>query len=251
MSCGIACRNTILSYHLPAFFSIFSATFFTIEIALKLISSYSHKHFIIYTDLRSILGSLQSNLCSPSFISVLHLCNELSNRGFHILLCWAPAHVWIKGNEAADKAAKQAVNLSNSPVSYSGMKLEVTSYIRTIWQREWDWPFDNNLKDIKPHNIKWPIISPRKNDIILTHLRIGHSWLTHRHLFLAEEQPICHHFHSSSLTIHHILTDCVGLRHKYRHYFHSSSPSLTNLVGENPHPELFNFLKDINFYHEI
>ena len=41
----------------------------------NLISSYSYKHFIIYTDSRNILDTLQSNPYSPSFISVLQLYN--------------------------------------------------------------------------------------------------------------------------------------------------------------------------------
>ena len=64
-------------------------------------------------------------------------------------------------------------------------------------------------------------------------------------------EPICPHFYSSTLTTRHLLTDCLGLRHMYRLHFHSSSPSLMLLIGEKPHYELFNFLKDANFYHEI
>ena len=113
VGCGIICKNTVLSYRLPTFFSVFSAEFLAVELALKLISSYSHKYFIIYTDSRSVLEMLQSNSCSPSFITVLQLYNELHNKGFHIVFCWVPAHVSIKGNEAADKAAKQACNPLN------------------------------------------------------------------------------------------------------------------------------------------
>ena len=95
----------------------------------------------------------------------------------------------------------------------------------------------------QPYITIWSTINPRKSDDILTLLRIGHSRLTHTHLLMAEDQPTCPHYHSSVLTIRHILSDCFGLRHKYRQYNHSSSPSLTNLLGENPHPELFNFFK--------
>ena len=42
-----------------------------------------------------------------------------------------------------------------------------------------------------------------------------------------------------------------GLRHLYRHYFNSSLPSLKNLLGEKPHTEIINFLKEANFYHYI
>ena len=119
VGCGIVCMNTILSYRLPPFFSVFTPEFFAVETALKLISSYSHKHFIIYTDSRSVIDSLQSLSCSPSFLSVLQLYNELINKGFHIHFCWVPAHIGIRGNEAADKATKQACTPFNSPVPYS------------------------------------------------------------------------------------------------------------------------------------
>ena len=227
--------NTILSYHLPPFFSA--------ETVLKHISSYSHKSFIIYTDSRSVIESLQSISCSPSFISVLQLYNKLINKGFHILFCWVPAHIGIRGNKAADKAAKQACTPFNSPVPYSDVKMAINSFMNKNWQREWDGSSENKLKEIKPCIAIWPTLTPRKTDVILTRLRIGHSRLTHRHLLLAAEEPICPYCHSSVLTIRHLLTDCLGLHHMYRHYFHSSSPNLTNLVGENPHVELINFLK--------
>ena len=237
----------ILSYRFLAFFSVFSTEFLAVKLALNLISSNSHKQYIIYTDSKSVLGILHSNSCSPSFISVLHLYNELCIKGFHILFCWVPAHVGIKGNEAA----KHACNPLNSPVPYSDLKLAITSFIRKKWQREWDMYSENKLKEIKPYIEIWPTISPRKFDVIFTRLRIGHSRLTHRHLLLGEDEPTCSHCHSSALTIRHLLTDCLGLRNMYRLYFHSFSPSLTNLLCENPHLELLNFLKDINLYHNI
>ena len=85
-------------------------------------------------------------------------------------------------------------------------------------------------------------ISPGKFDVILTCLRIGHSMLIHRHLLLAEDKRTCSHCHSSALTICHLLIDYLGLCNMFRKYFHSSSPSLTDLLGENPHKELLNFL---------
>ena len=251
VGCGIVCRNTVLSYRLPAFYSVFSAEFLAIETALKLISSYSHRHFIIYTDSKSALDSLQSNSCSSSFISVLQLYNDLCNKGFHILFCWVPAHVGIKGNEAADKAAKQACNHLNSPVPYSDIKSAISSFIENKWLGEWEGYTENKLSNIKPCIAIWSTFSPKKIEVILTSSGIGHSILTHRHLLLDEEEPIFPHCHFSVLTIRHLLTECPGLHHMYRHYFHSSSPILTNLLGENPHHELFNFLKEANFYHYI
>ena len=130
VGCGIICRNIVLSYCLPSFISVFTIEFLAIELPLKFISSYSHKHFIIYTNSRSVLETFHSNSCSPSFISVIQLYNKLCNKEFHILFCCVPAHVGIKGNEAADKAVKQACTSLNSPIPYSDLKLAITSLIK-------------------------------------------------------------------------------------------------------------------------
>ena len=80
---------------------------------------------------------------------------------------------------------------------------------------------------------------------------ISYEKITHRHLLLREDPPYCPHCHFSVLTIRHLLTDCPGLRHLYRHSFNSSSPNLTTLLGENPHAGIINFLKEANFYNYI
>ena len=52
----------------------------------------------------------------------------------------------IKGNGAADKAAKQICNPLNSSVPYSDVKLAVKGFIRQSWQREWDGQTENKEK---------------------------------------------------------------------------------------------------------
>ena len=61
VGCGIVCRNTILSFHQPVFYSVFSAEFLAIKTVLKLISSYFHRRFVIYSDSKSVLDSLQTH----------------------------------------------------------------------------------------------------------------------------------------------------------------------------------------------
>ena len=152
----------------PSIFSIFFTEFLAVETALKHISLYSPKHFIIYSDSKSFLDRLHSSSCPPSFISVLKLYKELCNKGYHILLCWVPGHVGITGNKAADKAAKSACTPLNYPVPYSDLKLAITSFTRKNWQREWDGFSENKLSEIKPSIAIWPTLNSRKIDDILT-----------------------------------------------------------------------------------
>ena len=97
-----------------------------------------------------MLEILQSNSCSPSFISVLQHYHDLFNKGFHISFFGVPAHLGIKGNEAHNKAANQECKPLTSLVPYSDFKLDVNFFIGQRWQREWDSLTENKLKEIKP-----------------------------------------------------------------------------------------------------
>ena len=79
---------------------------------------------------------------------------------YNLLFRWGPAHVGIKGNEAADKAIKQTCYLLNSPVSYSDIKQTVNSFIRQKWQREWHVQTENELNEIKPCIAMWSTFIP-------------------------------------------------------------------------------------------
>ena len=82
-------------------------------------------------------------------LSVLKLYTELSKKGFHILFCWVPGHEGIRGNEAADKAAKKACYHLNCPVTYSDIKHAIKLFSINKWQRKWNGHHGNKLYDIK------------------------------------------------------------------------------------------------------
>ena len=65
---------------------------------------------------------------------------------------WVPGHVGIRGNEAADRAAKKA--LDNKPtadlIPFSDLKSLTAKYVQQVWQKEWN---ETGLVSNKFHEI--------------------------------------------------------------------------------------------------
>ncbi|GFV35355.1 RNase H domain-containing protein [Trichonephila clavipes] len=130
------------------------------------------------------------------------------------------------------------------------MKHVILHHILTTWQESWSQQLDNKLHSVKPVIGARPVMPMRRTDVKLTRLRIGHTRFTHRHLLLggnAAECPSC----KVSYTVHHILIDCPVLNHHRITFFHTSILTLSDLVGEIPHQNLFAFIRKIGFLYLI
>ena len=207
---------------MPDATSIFTAEAKALLSALEFISAYDFKNkFIIFTDSFSVLQSLQqSNPRNPVIKDILMKHHELSDRK-NIIYCWIPSHVGIPGNEYADKEVKLALNLpiKEQKNPFSDYKPCITKYIHSKWQQSWDTKEFNKLRTIKPligdDYYSRPV---RRDDVVLTRCRIGHSRLTHSYLLNREDQPECIGCYAP-LTIKHILIDCIDMAMvRDRHY---------------------------------
>ena len=72
----------------------------------------------------------------------------------------------------------------------------------------WDTAVDNKLHSIKPILSEWrpAYRMDRKEEVVLSRLRTGHSYATHS--YLLKEQPMCIPC-DAPFTIKHILLYCV------------------------------------------
>ena len=67
--------------------------------------------WVIYTDSLSSILAIENNREShPILNQIYDILTDLQNQGKQLTLCKVPAHLGIKGNENADKAAKQTIN---------------------------------------------------------------------------------------------------------------------------------------------
>ena len=96
----------------------------------------------------------------------------------------------VRGNESADRLAKNAVteDRSSQPIPYTDLKSKTNAYIKDLFQRDWDLQTENKLHDIYPvlDTIPRYSFSSRKEETVFTRLRSGHSYLTHVFLLKGE-----------------------------------------------------------------
>ena len=76
----------------------------------------------------------------PVLVQILDLYTEMTRDGREIVFIWVPGHVGIRGNLAADSAAKDALDgdISVELIPFSDLKSRTNKYILELWQSEWD-----------------------------------------------------------------------------------------------------------------
>ena len=68
----------------------------------------------------------------------------IKGKGIDIEIKWTPGHAKIKGNEKADRLAKEASNEAElmtdegACISQSELKRAAKTHGLTVWQRQWD-----------------------------------------------------------------------------------------------------------------
>ena len=105
----------------------------------------------------------------------------MTREGREIVFIWVPGQAGIRGNSAADSAAKDALDgdISVELIPFSDLKPRTNKYILEMWQSEWDEFPENKLYKIFPV-LKECIVchqTNRKEETVMARLHIGHFLL--------------------------------------------------------------------------
>jgi len=155
--------------------------------ALKYAMKSTHRQFVVYSDSMSCLQAIQCRSLDNSAIIDIFIKHErLIAMKKSVTFFWVPSHVGIMGNERADSAAIAALSgpLSHFKVPACDFRYSSQKYTRGEWQITWSQCVNNKLFAIKPllgvRSKSYRKI--RREEIMLSRIRIGHSHLTHSYL---------------------------------------------------------------------
>jgi len=255
VACSFYSRRSIMKMRLPAQMSVYSSELIGILSILKCIENiHDAEHFIICSDsLSGIMAIHNHDIRNTYILEILKSLTKIHNISKLVVLMWCPAHVGIPGNERADSLAKTALSSERTadfPIPASDLRYSIKELVRRQWQLEWDSQIHNKLHTIQPNIGPWPLCQreSRREEIVLTRIRIGHSHLTQRYLLCGDVQPECVAC-VCPLTVQHILIECADFMHIRRKYF--SVPSMRELFEKVSPSKIFSFLKEIELFYLI
>ena len=261
-------------FKLPDNMSVYSSELVAIIKALEWILEHKPIRTVILSDSLSSLQSIEHSLSDsrPDLIhEIEHLFTQICYVGSEVTLCWVPAHVNIRGNEAADKAAKDSLNKCKTDVKMglgvNEINSIITDKVNKKWQNEWDkdcngrWLY-SILGGNKSNTPPVQLINKR-DDTIITRLRLGKTGLkSHIATLLQNTSPICTGCNQEDETIDHIFTKCSKIkneRHILKNKLKEQYIPLTLSAILNPkvhhrnyvYQLIIDYLKSTGYYNQI
>ena len=177
--------------------------------------------------------------------------DSMSN-GKEIIICWTPSHIGVRGNERADSVAKSALDLApdKSRIPYTDLKSTINKFLQTKWQHQWNNNIHNKLFQIQPTVGEWRPASrkSRREQVVISRLRIGHTRLTHSSILKQEPQPQCLTC-QTTCTVKHILKESRAFAVIRKRFFKVNS--LTNLFENVKIDDILSFLRETELYQKI
>lgn len=210
-------NETLVSHRIQNIASVYSAELIAIFACLSHLSQLPpNNKFLLLTDSLSSLHSLTDPYTINPLIQRIYLTlNTLNSINSQITFIWIPGHIGLPEHDIVDHAAKQATLFprvtDNIRLPVSDHKNHYRSLILQSWHDLWKNQPHNKLLRIKKTPTPWKssFRQSRREEVVLARLRIGHSRITHSHLFNTDSPSpaSCPHCTQQHLTVDHIF-DC-------------------------------------------
>lgn len=251
---AVVYENNIASERLMDFTSIFTAEMSAILKAIELATAIEGRCSIITDSLSSLLAIQNLKTKDPLTKTIQSILAENSDK---LSFIFVHSHIGIEGNETADAEAKKALDFTNPTdltVTLNDLGKRIKKLMSQLRKDEWESLEDSHkLKthtQIIPDNRDYKLEN-RKDDRIISRLRIGHTRYTHSYMLKSPHViPTCE-VCQVPITVNHILIECSKYESCRRDL--SVENTLTGIFKPNiaNSVKLIEFIKKIGLYGEI
>ena len=221
VSCAFTINSAYVSYKLSKGLSVYTAELVAIWEAIKYVNTRRINKSVVCTDSKSAIQALTaSSYDHPILTEIADIYHRIVQAGYECILLWIPGHRGIRGNERADYWANRAHDKPDMTLVPTGHR-EYVPYIRRCIKEFFNQTWQNYrltfLKTVKPVAEYWGSCSRkvRREEVVLSRMRLGHTLLTHGHIIGRNPAPVCITC-QCPVTVQHIIVDCVLYREARR-----------------------------------
>ncbi|XP_062713477.1 uncharacterized protein LOC134290367 [Aedes albopictus] len=241
---GIYSRTTEMYHSLPIQCSVFSAEAAAIFLAT---TTPCDNPMLVVSDSDSVLSAITNPSNRHPFIQKIQ--EALENPSTRTTFMWVPGHCGILGNERADILA--GIGRNSPTLTRTVPRDDIKSWLKerlwTAWSGAWRRNREPFLRKIKNTTSTWQDQPSRREQVVLSRLRTGHTRLSH------DMGSTGGGFHrqcetcGTRNTVEHFLINCPILEHlRTIHEITSIDSTLQNdTVKER---QLINFLKEAGLF---
>ncbi|XP_055499259.1 uncharacterized protein LOC129701820 isoform X1 [Leucoraja erinacea] len=168
------------------YLTVYTVELYAILMAVRWMEQMQPCKVLICSDSLSAIQSIGSGASHrrPDLVyEILLLLSQVTRRGSDVTLLWVPAHIGVLGNEKVDKLAKEAVKKRNIDVNLQLSKSEGKHIVWKKINQEWQQYWEQETKGRRLYSLQNRVGitarrgGNRREQVVLTRLRIGHTHL--------------------------------------------------------------------------
>jgi ribonuclease HI len=152
--------------------------------------------------------------------AILQAATEFQGENIKLRLQWMPGHCENRGNDTADRLAKEAAQPGKTH-PFRPLLSRENAFVRNKIYAQWEQEWKSSTKGAHLRKIDGGLPArytrklygnlPRNRAYVLTQLRTGHNWLsTHAKKFGFRDDDLCEC--GAQETVAHVLMECLKLR---------------------------------------